>query len=98
MGNIGSRILGTLILIAIIATPIYLIYRSRHSSWTGEVVGKETEDEEVSNASVHEYKLKIKHDNNGKIRVHTVSEKLYSKFEVGDKVIKNSGKMGFVKA
>ena len=98
MGNIGSRILGTLILIAIIATPIYLIYRSRHSSWKGEVVGMEIGDEEISNASVREYRIKIKRDNNGKIRVHTVSEKTYSKFEVGDKVIKNSGKMGFVKA
>jgi hypothetical protein len=98
MGNIGSRIVGTLILIAIIATPIYLIYRSRHSSWTGEVVDKKEGDEEISNASVHEYKLKIKHENNDKIRVYTVSEKTYSKFEVGDKVIKNSGKIGFVKA
>ena len=98
MGNIGSKILGTIILIAIIATPIYLIYRSRNSSWKGEVVNKKIENEEISNASVREYKLEIKHDNNGKIRVHTVSEKTYSEFKVGDKVIKNSGKIGFVKA
>ncbi len=98
MGHILSRILGTLILVAIIAAIPYLIYRNRKSSWTGEVVNKETHVEEDEDGRRKVFELKIKHDDTGKVKVHSVSENKYNEFAVGDKVAKQAGKMGFTKA
>ncbi len=97
-GDIASRILGTLILVAIIGLPIYLIYRKRGSSWTGEVVDKNThvEDDEDGRRSVFE--VKIKDAETGKVKTFTVNAKKYNELSVGDKVAKQAGKMGFNKA
>ncbi len=101
-GDIFSRILGTLILIVIIALPIYLIIRSRRSSWTGEVVDKESHVEEESDSEdgasrTTVYNLKIKRDGNGVVKTHSVTAKKYEQFKVGDKVVKQAGKMSFSK-
>ncbi len=101
-GDLLSRILGTLILIAIIAIPIYLVYRKRGSSWTGEVVDKESHVEEVDDGDgstrTTVYNLKIKHAGSEAVKTHSVTKNKYDQFTVGDKVVKRAGKMGFDKA
>lgn len=103
-GSIMSRILGTLILIAIIGLPIYLVFRKRGSSWTGEVVDKEShveeedDDEDGGSTRTTVYNLKIKHAGSATIKTHSVTKGKYDQFEVGDNVIKQAGKMGFDKA
>ncbi|MBW4062114.1 hypothetical protein HJC99_06085 [Candidatus Saccharibacteria bacterium] len=97
-GSIMSRILGTLILIAIIALPFYLIYRKRASVWTGEVVDKKTHVEEDEYGRRNIFELQIKNAKTGKVQTHSVNEKRYNEFSVGDNVTKQAGKMGFIKA
>lgn len=101
-GDVLSRILGTLILVAIIAIPIYLIFRKRGSSWIGEVTDKEShveedDDEDGGSTRTTVYKLTIKRAGSGVVKVHGVTEKTYNMFKVGDTVVKKAGKMGFSK-
>lgn len=103
MGDVLSRLLGTLILIAIIALPIYLIIRKRASSWTGEVVDKEShveeeDDEDGGSTRVTLYNIKIKLTGSGDVKTHSVTQQKYEQFKVGDKVVKKAGKMVFTKA
>lgn len=102
-GDVLSRILGTLILIAIIGLPIYLIFRKRSSSWAGEVIDKEShveeeeDDEDGGSTRTTVYRLKIKLTGSDKVKTHSVTKKTYEEFNVGDAVVKKAGKMGFTK-
>ncbi len=97
MLDVLSRILGTLILITIIALPIYLIFRHRASSWTGEVVDKETHVEDDEDGRRVVYDIKIKQNETNKVKNYTVNKKKYDDLSIGDNVKKQAGKMSFNK-
>ncbi len=92
-GDLLSRILGTVILIAIIALPIFLIVRRRNSSWTGVVTDKKivkgTDDDGNPTES---FVLIIKKDGAEKAHARNVSAANYNKFAVNDKIEKKAGK------
>lgn len=97
-GSIMSRILGTLILLAIIFGPIYLFIRYRNSSWTGIVTDKKVkEDQEENLGTTHTHILCITKDGAKKPHDKSVSSKVYDQFAIGDKVTKQAGKMGLLK-
>lgn len=97
-GDLLSRIIGTLILIAIIALPIYLIYRRRSSSWTGVITDKKivkgTNDDGNATES---FVLIIKKDGAEKAHARNVSAANYNKFAINDKIEKKSGKFSLEK-
>ncbi len=97
-GSLLSRILGTVILIAIIALPVYLVFRKRGSSWTGVVVDKKTHVEEDEYGRRNVFELEIKNDKTGKAKTYSVNEKKYNELSINDTVTKKAGKMGFTKS
>lgn len=84
--------MGFIIVVPFSVLVIFLIIKSRRSSWRGEIVDKvrKTGRDEDGDA-VEYYTIVVKTDVGKTIKV-AVSLKEYKDYNVGDKLIKDSGK------
>jgi hypothetical protein len=71
-----------------------LVSNAKKSSWTGEVLekGHNTREDSDSDRLEHFYFLKVKMSD-GKVRNIGLSKEMCDKFEVGEKIKKDSGEL-----
>lgn len=93
-----ATILFVLFVLLVIVLPLSLIFKlvmkSKKSSWSGVVIDKKhNTTTDMDDKTIESYYLVVKMDDGSRDRNVGLSPQIWSKFEIGDKIYKPSGKL-----